>query len=176
MCVVLQNVPFSSPTPILARETLPFSRCIPLGCAKLQISQCTIFRQALLWCIIGIEPLCTRERVVVPSPFRGASKLPPNPPWSMGDFALPLNPHRPKSFQCPLGTLTKGCNPAVSLAKVAQNTRICQWPILAVPPRLLGTLPPSRPAYISSVLTRLYSSLNSPSPISSMGSYMNELM
>lgn len=36
----------------------------------------------------------------------GASKLPPNPPWSMGDFALPLNPHRPKSFQCPLETLT----------------------------------------------------------------------
>ncbi len=105
--MALQNVPFFRPTPILARETLPFSRCIPLGCAKLQILRCKIFRQALLWCIIGIEPLCTRERVAVPSPFsRGASTLPPNPPWSMGDFALPLNPHRPKSFQCPLETLT----------------------------------------------------------------------
>lgn len=29
---------------ILARETLPFSRCIPLGRAKLQILQCKIFR------------------------------------------------------------------------------------------------------------------------------------
>lgn len=85
---------------------LPLSRCIPLGCARLQILRGKIFKQALLWRIIGIEPSCTRERVAVPSPFRGASKLPPNPPWSMGDFALPLNPHRPKSFQCPLETLT----------------------------------------------------------------------
>lgn len=91
---------------ILARETLPLSRCIPLGRIRLQILRGKIFRQALLWCIIGIEPSCTRERVAVPSPFGGASKLPPNPPWSMGDFALPLSPHRPKSFQCPLETLT----------------------------------------------------------------------
>lgn len=91
---------------ILARETLPLSRCIPLGCARLQILRGKIFKQALLWCIIGIEPLCTRKRLAVPSPFGGASKLPPKPPWSKGDFALPLNPHRPKSFQRPLETLT----------------------------------------------------------------------
>ena len=106
MCPVIQNVPFFCPGPILARETLPFSRCIPHGRAKLQILHCKIFRQALMWCIISVEPSCTRERVAVQSPFGGASRLPPKPPWSKGDFALPLNPHRPKSFQCPLETLT----------------------------------------------------------------------
>lgn len=104
-CCTTKCAIFSS-NAILARETLSLSRCIPLGRARLQILPCNIFRQARLWCIFGIEPSCTRERVAVPSPFRGASKLPPNPPWSMGDFALPLNPHRPKSFQCPLETLT----------------------------------------------------------------------
>jgi hypothetical protein len=32
-----------------------------LARAKLQILRCKIFRQALLWCIIGIEPLCTKN-------------------------------------------------------------------------------------------------------------------
>ena len=86
------NVPFFSSNAILARETLPLSRCIPLGCARLQILRGKIFRQARLWCIFGIEPSCTRERVAVPSPFRGASKLPPNPPWSRETSLSPWTP------------------------------------------------------------------------------------
>ena len=88
MCVVLQNVPFSSPTPILARGFAAHPRCIPR-----------------LWCIRHRAFMHQRTfgRSIT---IGGASKLPPNPPWSMGDFALPLNPHRPKSFQCPLETLT----------------------------------------------------------------------
>jgi hypothetical protein len=41
------------------------------------------------------------ERMAVQSPFGGASKLPPKPPWSRGDFALPLNPHRARSLRAP---------------------------------------------------------------------------
>ena len=107
---------------ILARETLPLSRCIPLGCARFQILRGKIFRQAHLWCIIGIEPACTRERLAGPSPFRGASKLPPKPPWSKGDFALPLNPHRPKCFQRPLETLTD-CSDRISWKNVFLQTK-----------------------------------------------------
>lgn len=48
MCVVLQNVPFSRPTPSWQGRPLPLSRCIPLGCARLQILRGKIFRQAAI--------------------------------------------------------------------------------------------------------------------------------
>lgn len=129
MCVVLQNVPFFRPTPSWQGRLLPFSRCIPLGCARLQILRGKIFRQAHLWCIIGIKPLCTSERLTVQSPFGGASKLPPNPPWSKGDFALPLKPHRPKSFHSPLETLTNrapiGCRECFAAQLRLSHTYSC---------------------------------------------------
>ncbi|WP_143057485.1 hypothetical protein [Nitrosomonas sp. Nm51] len=51
----------------MARETLALSRYIPLGRTKLQILQCKIFRQALMWCIIGIDPSYTKERLAAQS-------------------------------------------------------------------------------------------------------------
>ena len=62
-------------------------------------------RQELMWCIYGIEPAyAPSERMPVQSPFRGASKLPPKPPWPKENFIPPFGiPLTKRAFHSPSG-------------------------------------------------------------------------
>ena len=80
---------FALHAPIL-RRTFP-RPFYPQERTKLQMPASQSFSgESLCGAFMALSHCCTSERVVVQSPFGGASKLPPKPPWPRENFISTL--------------------------------------------------------------------------------------